>query len=89
MNHLKLVSSVFAIALSLVACGDDTDGPGEPAPEPEEGAVFVTFNNLPELGEGFVYEGWLVIDGEVTSVCLLYTSPSPRDATLSRMPSSA
>ena len=30
-------------------------------------------------------------DGEVqhTGVCLLYTSPSPRDATLSRMPSSA
>ena len=30
------------------------------------------------------------IDGEgVLEVCLLYTSPSPRDATLSRMPSSA
>ena len=26
---------------------------------------------------------------ELTSICLLYTSPSPRDATLSRMPSSA
>ena len=26
---------------------------------------------------------------EVSYVCLLYTSPSPRDATLSRMPSSA
>ena len=25
----------------------------------------------------------------VSKVCLLYTSPSPRDATLSRMPSSA
>ena len=25
----------------------------------------------------------------VTEACLLYTSPSPRDATLSRMPSSA
>ena len=25
----------------------------------------------------------------VTGTCLLYTSPSPRDATLSRMPSSA
>ena len=25
----------------------------------------------------------------VTYICLLYTSPSPRDATLSRMPSSA
>ena len=27
--------------------------------------------------------------GGTHSVCLLYTSPSPRDATLSRMPSSA
>ena len=26
---------------------------------------------------------------DLTHVCLLYTSPSPRDATLSRMPSSA
>ena len=39
--------------------------------------------------------GWSVaIDGETVVatapyVCLLYTSPSPRDATLSRMPSSA
>ena len=29
------------------------------------------------------------LDGKVDSTCLLYTSPSPRDATLSRMPSSA
>ena len=34
------------------------------------------------------------VDGVITSIsltlaCLLYTSPSPRDATLSRMPSSA
>ena len=27
--------------------------------------------------------------GDVATACLLYTSPSPRDATLSRMPSSA
>ena len=27
--------------------------------------------------------------GGIINVCLLYTSPSPRDATLSRMPSSA
>ena len=27
--------------------------------------------------------------GEYTDVCLLYTSPSPRDRTRSRMPSSA
>ena len=29
-----------------------------------------------------------VSEGEIVA-CLLYTSPSPRDATLSRMPSSA
>ena len=29
-----------------------------------------------------------VTNGEI-QICLLYTSPSPRDATLSRMPSSA
>ena len=29
------------------------------------------------------------LDGDNVTSCLLYTSPSPRDATLSRMPSSA
>ena len=28
-------------------------------------------------------------DSDMDGICLLYTSPSPRDATLSRMPSSA
>ena len=31
----------------------------------------------------------MIIQGGVHFICLLYTSPSPRDATLSRMPSSA
>ena len=36
-------------------------------------------------------EGEIELDGERFPIkpCLLYTSPSPRDATLSRMPSSA
>ena len=33
--------------------------------------------------------GWNSYDGDISYGCLLYTSPSPRDATLSRMPSSA
>ena len=33
--------------------------------------------------------GLCLVIGETTETCLLYTSPSPRDATLSRMPSSA
>ena len=37
-----------------------------------------------------VFRGWAGADQlELFSDCLLYTSPSPRDATLSRMPSSA
>ena len=34
---------------------------------------------------------WKLLNSEpyVNTLCLLYTSPSPRDATLSRMPSSA
>ena len=30
-----------------------------------------------------------VLESAISNACLLYTSPSPRDATLSRMPSSA
>ena len=33
--------------------------------------------------------GYLPYDYPLIKTCLLYTSPSPRDATLSRMPSSA
>ena len=32
---------------------------------------------------------WSDVESAYTGTCLLYTSPSPRDATLSRMPSSA
>ena len=48
-----------------------------------------TFQNLPQTSGKT-----MTVDGTVNRVglslgCLLYTSPSPRDATLSRMPSSA
>ena len=37
------------------------------------------------------FDAWMLMlrDHGTLSLCLLYTSPSPRDATLSRMPSSA
>ena len=42
-----------------------------------------TFDQFDLTGDG-------VIDvDDIIHICLLYTSPSPRDATLSRMPSSA
>ena len=42
-----------------------------------------------ELNEKNFTMGILVCGSGQGMVCLLYTSPSPRDATLSRMPSSA
>ena len=56
--------------------------PGVPGKHPLSGvhngkqAMMEGFSKIPAMWENF-------------QVCLLYTSPSPRDATLSRMPSSA
>ena len=63
----------------------------------------IVFAELPEKGSSVEKDGtagvvestkaasdvYTPVSGEVLDTCLLYTSPSPRDATLSRMPSSA
>ena len=50
-----------------------------------------TYENAREVANKVVemFEAGEVDRVELTYTCLLYTSPSPRDATLSRMPSSA
>ena len=52
------------------------------------GIGFLTFNKTNNIGLG-VLLGLAVSIADYVLICLLYTSPSPRDATLSRMPSSA
>ena len=47
--------------------------------------VGVAFNYTANLGLG----PWGVFHDGISKTCLLYTSPSPRDRPLSRMPSSA
>ena len=46
-----------------------------------------TFDNRANLMGCFEIFPWVIC--ALFQACLLYTSPSPRDATLSRMPSSA
>ena len=48
----------------------------------------ITATNL-SLSGVLTYEDVTNVDSIGIITCLLYTSPSPRDATLSRMPSSA
>ena len=60
----------------------------------QEKMTFLTANyGLTEEQINDFYEGYLSayqsMAGEIEYACLLYTSPSPRDKTPSRMPSSA
>lgn len=64
--------AIFAVCLSAVACGDELIEENQGTETGElldlaSPAVTVTFDNLPSLGEDFVYEGWLVTDGVVTT----------------------
>ena len=64
---------IAAMAIALVAC-DSAEQRKEKYKE--EGRQFLKDGNLEKAGLAF-------------KNCLLYTSPSPRDGLLSRMPSSA
>ena len=47
----------------------------------------VTVNDDDQISETSIYD--LQSSNQIDTVCLLYTSPSPRDLSTSRMPSSA
>ena len=46
-------------------------------------------NTLKKIEKACVEVGFFQVTGHGIKACLLYTSPSPRDGLLSRMPSSA
>ena len=96
MKHLLLASTVFIAACSAAEPVADA---AEPEPAPQQAAAEapakpnITSQKLSDsmymlLGPGGNIGVNIGEDG-VYMICLLYTSPSPRDATLSRMPSSA
>ena len=61
----------------------------KPPEEVPETYAFIQIDDLKLDGKGEKGEQERVFSGWMLASCLLYTSPSPRDATLSRMPSSA
>ena len=89
---------IFALflAIAVSACGGGGGGGSDngagfvPAPEPQGATIDVTITDtqgqsITEISP--VQQGVFLVS--VTNPCLLYTSPSPRDRTRSRMPSSA
>ena len=54
-----------------------------------EGSALLDIDLWPLVKSAYIGLIDLRFDDELSETCLLYTSPSPRDATLSRMPSSA
>ena len=67
---------LFIALLIVLSCSKD------------EGSVDCIYQHALETSEATnITDTSAILNGSI--VCLLYTSPSPRDATLSRMPSSA
>ena len=54
-----------------------------------EAVSFVHPKRVPQMADAEAVIGSLPDNDGVTYICLLYTSPSPRDGLLCRMPSSA
>ena len=96
----KLIIALCATAFPFAALADD---PNSKAKNwnlvAQKKAVFtgkvvdvrceVTGNCADECGAGAYHLGILTTDGKLIPTCLLYTSPSPRDLSTTRMPSSA
>lgn len=66
---MRLAFGSLLLSMSLLAaCGGD-DGPSGPT-------VSLTFSDLPMLGTGFVYEAWVVVDGQPVSAGTFSSRPS-------------
>ena len=101
---LRLAGLLGLLLIVITACssgGDNTNTASDSSADVETDADShdntATDDTIPpvinavrvaEIGQSLIGTG-VTADHVNCVVCLLYTSPSPRDATLSRMPSSA
>ena len=83
--HLTIVSAI----LLLAGCTQDFNEPTPNIPTPDDAIAINIGGSIDQVPTTRVNdEGFCDGDG-VGIYCLLYTSPSPRDRSVSRMPSSA
>ena len=75
-NYFTL-SLIGAAVVALTACGGGGSG--------ASGTASISTTVM----DGLIQNALVCVDANKNGLCLLYTSPSPRDGLLSRMPSSA
>ena len=92
MLHLLTITQL-AMANSQVTTesgGRQNMFPSETRPYIDESVSYEGYpQNAEKVNGRWAMIGFVALLGAYVTTCLLYTSPSPRDATLSRMPSSA
>ena len=59
MKKVLNLALAFTIATIFVACNNES--------EPTTGNLSIDLTGLEELGDGYVYEGWLIVDGKPVS----------------------
>ena len=79
-NFFKAILLTFLVPLATTSYAQESLDEMEDAPKEFSNFQQEVFDNL-----GLIFEK----NSNELSACLLYTSPSPRDRSLSRMPSSA
>ena len=87
---IQIAKSLNACALCAIAIGFLSSTNVHANDEPTHPTISVTGNaEVPVVPDEAVLTFSIDSRNADLNACLLYTSPSPRDATLSRMPSSA
>ena len=92
MSEALAKGDVGAISVSIDTTNEDEETrKAAQLPDPRGYKLLIALPEPDEMTEGGILKAAKTLhDEEVGSiVCLLYTSPSPRDGLLSRMPSSA
>jgi len=64
MSYLKILSMfAFVGLITFTGCKDDDDDPPPPPPPPPgQDDLSLNVNNLPDLGDNYVYEGWIIVE---------------------------
>ncbi|WNJ17525.1 anti-sigma factor [Pontibacter sp. G13] len=60
MKHIRVIAVMFALVATIAGCDNDDD-------TPDAGNLTLSFQGLEALGEGYVYEGWVIVDGAPVS----------------------